>query len=90
NHKKTITGGRMSEDFTGGYGPEEFLIRRAIKGNYKVEINYYGSSSQKITGPTTVQVKLITNFGRPNQKIKEVTRRLEKSEGVIHIGDISI
>jgi tetratricopeptide (TPR) repeat protein len=30
-------GGRMSRDFTGGYGPEEFMLREAKPGIYRVE-----------------------------------------------------
>lgn len=86
--KLTNSGGYMSNDFTGGYGPEEFLIKKGAKGKYKVQINYYGSSQQTIMGPVTVQVQLFTKFGSKEQKLKEVTMRLSQNKEIIDIGDL--
>ena len=33
-NRLTYQGGRMSQDFTGGYGPEEFSLKRAKPGKY--------------------------------------------------------
>ena len=89
-NRETGIGGFMSNDFTGGYGPEEFLIRKAMKGTYKIQVNYYGTRQQRIAGPTNIQVKLITNYGRPNQKMEEITLRLSDESEVIEIGEIGI
>lgn len=89
SHKLTKTGGKMSNDLTRGYGPEEFVIKKAIPGNYKVEVNYFGTSSQTLSGPTTIQVELITNYGRSSQETKAVTRRLGESKEVLNIGSFS-
>lgn len=88
SHKLTAIGGRMSNDFTGGYGPEMFTLKQAVKGNYKVQINYYGSRSQKANGPTTIQMKLITNYGRPNEEVQEITRRLTETKEILDIGEL--
>jgi len=84
----TSSGGRMSEDFTGGYGPEEFLIRRALPGGYRVQVNYYGNRQQVLAGATTVQAVLITNWGRPNEKREAVTLRLQDAEDVVKVGEL--
>ena len=42
-NKNTRLGGKMSNDFTGGYGPEEYMIRSAVTGEYSVQANYYGT-----------------------------------------------
>ena len=34
----TYQGGRMSRDFTGGYGPEEFTLRKPKAGKYRVKL----------------------------------------------------
>ena len=73
----------MSNDFTGGYGPEEFLIKNAIKGKYIIQANYYGSTAQRITGPTTIYLELYTNYGKKNQKKNVVTMRLSNNKEVI-------
>ena len=86
SNKLTAAGGRISNDFTGGYGPEEFVIKNAIPGNYIIQANYFGNRATTITGATTIQVQLITNYGRKSQKTKEITRRLETEKEVIQLG----
>lgn len=86
----TKIGGHMSKDFTRGYGPEEFLIKKAIKGKYKIEVNYYGNSRQNTQVPPTIQARLITNYGSSNQKEKLMTLRLKESKDVIFIGEMEI
>jgi hypothetical protein len=87
-HKETKAGGRISMDFTGGYGPEEFQIKKALPGKYKVQVNYFGSSRQTISGPTTIQAELYTNYGKPNEKKQEVTLRLGQNKEILDIGSL--
>lgn len=88
SHKETAQGGLMSNDFTRGYGPEEFNIKNGAPGSYKIEVNYFGSSQQTISGPTTIMIKIYTNYGKPNQKLREVTRRMTSTKEVIDIGNV--
>ena len=85
-NKLTRGGGRISNDFTGGYGPEEFLIKHSAQGSYFVQVNYYGTGQQTIYGPTTVQAELYTNYGKPNEQKKEITLQLTDNKEVIDIG----
>ncbi len=87
SNQLTKAGGRISLDCTGGYGPEEFMIRKAIKGKYQIQANYYGSSAQTLSGLTTIQVKLITNYGRKNEKTQSITRRLSDEKEVIDLAE---
>lgn len=87
NNRDTRIGGHMSHDLTGGYGPEEFLLRKAITGTYKVQAHYYGDQQQRLTGPTTLQVTLYTNYGRANEEKKNITLRLNSVQEVIDIGE---
>jgi Ca-activated chloride channel homolog len=86
NQPRTKTGGRMSRDFTGGYGPEVFTIRRAIPGTYVVKANYYGSRQQKLSGDVTVQAEFLTQFDTGQSKRQAVTRRLENKKDLIEVG----
>jgi len=85
----TKLGGKISNDFVNGYGPEEYMIKKAVTGKYSVEANYYGTHSQALLAPVNLHVVFITNFGKPNQKKKEVTIRLNEREDVIHVGKFS-
>ena len=89
-HKLTRNGGRISRDFTQGYGPEEFCIKKAPSGKYKIEANYYGTRSQKILQPVIVHAEVYTNFGKPNQTKQVLTLQLDTVKGSYTIGEISI
>ena len=90
NHNRTTIGGLLSNDFTQGYGPEEYCLRKAMKGNYHVQANFYGSRQQSLSGPTTLQAEIITNFGRPNEKRQAITLRLEKARDIVDVGTVAI
>ncbi|MCR5437448.1 MAG: DUF2135 domain-containing protein [Treponema sp.] len=89
-HRLTKNGGRMSRDFTQGYGPEEFCIKKAPSGTYKIEANYYGTRSQKILQPVIVHAEVYTNFGKPNQTKQVLTLQLKTVKGSYTIGEISV
>lgn len=87
-HTETRIGGRISKDFTRGYGPEQFMLKKAIKGKYQVKLNYYGDRQQKIAGPTTVMAEIFTNYGRPNQQSKTIAIQMEKrANGEVMVGE---
>ena len=90
SNRNTKIGGHMSPDYTGGYGPEEFLLKRAQPGKYLVHVNYYGNRQQIIAGATTVQLEMTTDFGKPNAKTEAVTLRLQGSKEVIKVGEFVI
>ncbi len=87
-HRFTAMGGRISHDFTNGLGPEQFLLKKAVKGRYKVEVNYYGDRQVKLAGETTLMVEVYTNYGLPQQKRHLVTLQLKPgSKGAVYVGD---
>ncbi|MGM9476478.1 VIT domain-containing protein [Pedobacter sp. GSP4] len=69
-NSKTKIGGRISNDFTSGYGPEQFMIKKAAKGKYKIEVNYYGDRQINISGPTTVTAEIYTHYATDKQERK--------------------
>ncbi|WP_246022748.1 VIT domain-containing protein [Cognatilysobacter terrigena] len=89
-HRDTYQGGHMSRDFTGGYGPEEFALRIAKPGRYKVEANYYGDRQQVVTGATTLQLWLSTRFGTAKQKDQRVTLRLRDDKETVLVGEFEV
>lgn len=86
----TRTGGHVSRDFTQGYGPEVYTIRRPLPGTYIVECNYFGDRRQSLTGPVTVQLEFQTRFGSTGGQRAAVTRRLEGSSQTIEIGRFKV
>ena len=59
-----------------------------MRGKYVVKTNFYGSSAQTLTGAVTLQLDLITNFGRPNEKRKSITIRLTESKETFTVGTL--
>ena len=87
-YQNTITylGGKISDDVTEGYGPEEFMIKKAMKGQYKVQVDYFGTHSQKQLMPVSLRITFYTHFGTPQQKQEETTVRLSNAKEVIEVG----
>ena len=83
-------GGRMSSDFTGGYGPEEFALRVAKPGRYLVQAQFYGHRQQTVSSSTTLQLKLSTGFGTAAQKDQRVTLRLKSTGALINVGEFVV
>ncbi len=67
SNQKTAIGGLLSNDMTNGYGPEEYLLRRAPNGTYTIQVNTYRSDVLNPNGPTTIHARLFRNYGRPDQ-----------------------
>jgi len=89
-NKATHQGGRMSDDFTGGYGPEEFSLRNAKPGKYKIETNFFGNLQQVVAGATTLQVYLTTGFGTSRAKQQSVTLRLKDAQETVFVGEFEV
>ncbi|RZL39344.1 MAG: DUF2135 domain-containing protein [Pedobacter sp.] len=86
----TEIGGRLSNDFTSGYGPEQFMLKKAINGKYKIEVNYYGDSQFTISGPTTVTAEIYTRYSTGKQQRKIIVMPLEaNSSGGRLVGEFS-
>jgi hypothetical protein len=88
-HALTTIGGAISRDFTGGLGPEVYAVRRAMPGEYQVQANFFGSRAQSLTGPTTVQAVVVTNFGRPDEDRRAMTLRLTGASDVVDVGTVT-
>jgi hypothetical protein len=72
----TSIGGRLSNDFTAGYGPEQFMLRKAVSGKYKIEVDFYGENQVTIDGPTTVTAEIYTHYGTAKQQRKIIVMPL--------------
>jgi uncharacterized protein YfaP (DUF2135 family) len=89
-HPLTYQGGRMSRDFTGGYGPEEYSLKIAKPGKYKIETNFYGNRQQVLAGATTLQVKLSSGFGTAKQKEQLLSLRLTDARETVFVGEFEV
>lgn len=88
SHRLTAAGGRNSDDFTQGYGPEEFMTRRARPGTYTVKTHYYGQRAQKMIGAVTLYAEVFTDYGRATEKRETLSFRLAGKDSWVEVGKI--
>lgn len=73
SHTSTQIGGRFSKDFTEGYGPEQYIIRNAVKGKYQIKTNFFGETTLTENGPATLMVEIyITKAGKTSRTLKTI------------------
>ena len=88
-HRLTTNGGRNSFDITQGYGPEEFMVRNALNGDYRIRTHYYGQRAQKMIGPVTLYAEIVTDFGRPEEKSETLMFRLATRDEMVDVATVT-
>lgn len=89
-NSRTAEGGFLSGDVTTGYGPEEYLKKDLEKGVYKILSNYFASHQTALTGPTTVQATVYTDWATATEKMQVLTLRLEKPKDKQLVGEVTL
>ncbi|MCJ8153670.1 DUF2135 domain-containing protein [Chryseobacterium sp. SSA4.19] len=80
SHKETEIGGRLSDDFTRGFGPEQFLLKKAVKGKYKIQTNFFGERQAGIAGPTAIMAEVYIGYATGKQERKIVVFQNQKED----------
>jgi hypothetical protein len=89
-HRLTRQGGAMSPDATGGYGPEEFALKRAKPGRYVIQAQFFGHRQQVLSSGTTVMARVTTGFGTREAKDEWLTLRLVHGRETARIGEVEV
>ena len=89
SHRRTSSGGFVSEDVTTGYGPEEYLRKEGL-GTFKILSNYFASHQTALTGATTVTATVYTDWGTAAEKFRILTLRLDKPKDKHLIGEVKV
>src|SRR6185369_890019 len=80
-HNLSYQGGAITRDATGGYGPEEFALRVAKPGKYRVEANFFGHRQQVLTTGTGLMLWFSTGHGTAAQQDRRTTVRVKSERG---------
>lgn len=78
-NSRTASGGRISNDMTDGFGPEEYLLRRAPAGDYVIEANVFRPDTLDRNGATSVTVRLWRDWGRPTERMESFVAEIDAS-----------
>ncbi len=91
SHPQTAMGGRISRDITQGYGPEQFMLKKAQRGTYQVFVNYFGDSQVKAEGPSTVMVEVFTNYATSREQRQviclQMSKELKQKDGLVKVAE---
>jgi tetratricopeptide (TPR) repeat protein len=90
SHRFTQLGGRLSFDYTQGFGPEEYLMKNKVDGIYQIFAQYYGSTSQAQLLPVIVYADIYTDYGTSSQTHKRLSLKLKQKNDTYEIGIVEI
>lgn len=77
SHRRTRSGGRMTQDVTQGYGPEMYTLRKAPRGLYRVRAKYFASDANRTSARTKVYVSVYRYWGSQREKAEHKVVTLE-------------
>eukprot|EP01126_Amoeba_proteus_P001804 TRINITY_DN10551_c0_g1_i2.p1 TRINITY_DN10551_c0_g1~~TRINITY_DN10551_c0_g1_i2.p1 ORF type:complete len:195 (+),score=44.42 TRINITY_DN10551_c0_g1_i2:108-692(+) len=87
NH--TINGGMLTKDMGCGLGPEVYLIRKAIPGDYRVEVKLFSSRGKTVLRPVTAMVRIYINYGKKNTEEYLTLNFLKEEKQVVHVATVT-
>ncbi|MDR3158874.1 MAG: DUF2135 domain-containing protein [Zoogloeaceae bacterium] len=89
-HPLSYQGGRVSPDNTVGYGPEEYSLKTAKPGKYRVEVKFYGHRQQIISEATTLQLDFFTRYASGKARKESTTLRLKNAKERVLVGEFEV
>jgi TonB-dependent SusC/RagA subfamily outer membrane receptor len=88
-------GGKLTrnDSYYRGYysdAPEEYQIKKAQNGKYKIKLNYSDSRGYyyDVKVPTVVKITLFKNFGKPDQTMVIENVIMDNQHGEVEIGEV--
>jgi len=88
--RNSKNGGQLSQDMTQGYGPERFVAKQAMAGQYTVIVHYYSANPNLLAGETHVSVSVTTNAGSPEEKTQRHTVILKKANEQVEVCRVKV
>ena len=66
-----------------------YPLSRNRDGTYKIQVNYFGNSSQKyrLQGAPMIKATIYKNYGRANEQSEDIMIRINDKKGTIDIGE---
>jgi tetratricopeptide (TPR) repeat protein len=90
-HNLSYQGGTITRDATGGYGPEEFALKVAKPGRYRVVADFFGHRQQVLTTGTGLMLWFSSGHGTAAQQDKRTTVRVKSERGErVAVGEFEV
>jgi hypothetical protein len=90
----------LTKDMGRGLGPEEYLIRRAPPGEFKIQVKLFNSLGRTVTcvpvgpilqpfrRPVTAMVKIYTNYSTHYVKEYSAMVYLQADKEIVHVASV--
>ena len=66
---ETEIGGQLTIDVTDGYGPEMYVLKKAVSGKYSIMLDYFSDSGTQTASKAKAYIDIYHNWGRKNEKV---------------------
>lgn len=92
SNRNTAVGGRLSNDMTNGYGPEEYLLHHAPDGKYTVRADVFATDRLNANGATIIRAHIFRHYGRADEQeqVLEVELTAGDKGGKQVVGTITV
>ena len=96
NHNRSQTGGRLDAHEIMDYGPEQFLLKKGIKGKYTIQVDYWGDSNVSQTSePATIMTEIYISYSSGKEERKIVcfnlsNANIDKTQKKVTIAEFEI
>ena len=87
--KRGRFGGALYDDVTDGYGPESFTAKRAAKGTYLIQVNYY-SSSRRAFNEARGEVVVVLHEGTAKERRHVLPYRLFRAKQTVTVARVKV
>lgn len=87
SHRKGKFGGALYDDVTTGYGPESFTARKAARGTYLVQVNYYSAGRSNFP-EARGEVVVVLHEGTANEEKHVLPYRLFRKGQIVTVARI--
>ena len=79
-NSETEIGGRLSIDVTDGYGPEMYVLKNAVPGEYAIGLDYYRDSGTQTASKAKAYIDIYRNWGQKNEKVTHKVIQLRSGD----------
>jgi hypothetical protein len=87
-HRDTKIGGHLTRDVTTGFGPEMFVLPRAVPGPYVAVAHYFSADRSRASGRSKAYVTVFEDWGRPDERVTRRTVRLDATNAKQEIATV--
>ncbi|MET0551696.1 MAG: DUF2135 domain-containing protein [Vicinamibacteria bacterium] len=89
SHKRGAAGDALFDDVTNGYGPESYSARQAEAGQYRISVNYYGTSRDAFA-EARGEVTVVLHEGTAEEERHVLPYRLHQTGQTVSVASIEV